>query len=112
MLNSLFGRTVFLLALLAIAWLQAKLWLGEGGVADNRDLQRQIDVQKADNARLAERNRILEAEVRDLKQGMEAVEEHARLDLGMIKNGETFVRVTRPQPGTSAPPAPVTESPR
>jgi cell division protein FtsB len=103
MLNSLFGRTVFLLALLAIAWLQAKLWLGEGGIADNNDLQAQILSREEENARLSERNRVLEAEVRDLKQGMEAVEEHARLDLGMIKNGETFVRVTRAQA-----PAPVT----
>ena len=100
MLNSLFGRTVFLVALLAIAWLQARLWLGEGGVADNSDLQAQIVTRQAENARLAERNRVLEAEVRDLKQGLEAVEEHARLDLGMIKNGETFVRVTQAQPVT------------
>ncbi|HEX5277802.1 MAG TPA: cell division protein FtsB [Fluviicoccus sp.] len=97
MLNSLFGRTVFLVALLAIVWLQAKLWLGEGGMADNNELQMQIEARQAENDRLAERNRILEAEVRDLKQGLEAVEEHARLDLGMIKNGETFVRVTRAQ---------------
>lgn len=104
MLNSLFGRVVFLLAALLIVWLQAKLWLGEGGMADNAELQAQIDSHKADNERLQERNRILEAEVRDLKQGLEAVEEHARLDLGMIRQGETFVRVTRSEPGRQSPP--------
>lgn len=104
MLNSMFGRVVFMMALLVIVWLQSKLWLGEGGIADNHELQAQIDSHKAENAGLAERNRILEAEVRDLKQGLEAVEEHARLDLGMIKNGETFVRVTRSQPTSATPP--------
>ncbi|RZU45253.1 cell division protein FtsB [Fluviicoccus keumensis] len=106
MLNSMFGRMVFLLALLAITWLQSILWMGEGGIFDNNELAEQIKEHQNENRQLAERNRILDAEVRDLKQGMEAVEEHARLDLGMIKNGETFVRVTRPQ----APAAPVVES--
>ena len=108
MLKSLFGRVVVSLAALVIVWLQAKLWLGEGGIADNADLQTQILSQQAENARLTERNRILDAEVRDLKQGLEAVEEHARLDLGMIRNGETFVRVTKAEGAAAVSPPPAT----
>ena len=106
MLNSMFGRVVFMIALLLIVWIQSQLWLGEGSIGHNRELQGEIDARKAENAVLAERNRILMAEVRDLKQGLEAVEERARLDLGMVKNGETFVRVTKSRPVvSSAPPA-------
>lgn len=101
MLTSLFGRVLILLAAVVFVILQVKLWLGDDGVLDRRDLARQIEAQKQENARLSERNRVLEAEVRDLKTGMEAVEEHARLDLGMVKNGETFLRVTRSEPGNA-----------
>ena len=101
MLTSLFGRVLILLAAVVFVILQVKLWLGDDGVLDRRDLARQIEAQKQENTRLSERNRVLEAEVRDLKTGMEAVEEHARLDLGMVKNGETFLRVTRSEPGSA-----------
>lgn len=106
MLTSLFGRVLILLAAVVFVILQAKLWLGDDGVLDRRDMARQIEAQKQENARLAERNRVLEAEVRDLKTGMEAVEEHARLDLGMVKNGETFLRVTRSESGSALTPHP------
>ena len=107
MLNSLFGRVLILLAAVVFVTLQAKLWLGDDGVLDRRDLAGQIATQKAENERLAERNRVLDAEVRDLKTGLEAVEEHARLDLGMVKGGETFLRVTRSEPAAaSTPPSP------
>lgn len=102
MLTSLFGRVLILLAAVIFVILQAKLWLGADGILDRQDLDRQIAAQKAENQRLAERNRVLEAEVRDLKTGIEAVEEHARLDLGMVKNGETFLRVTRSEANASS----------
>lgn len=89
-----FGRLLILIALVVFVWLQFKLWFGEGGVRDVSHLKRAVAEQQAENEKLAERNRILEAEVKDLKNGLEAIEEHARQDLGMIKSNETFYLVT------------------
>lgn len=94
MLNSLFGRVLVLVAAVIFCGLQSLLWLGDDGLFDIQDMQYQIAMQKAENEQLAERNRILQAEINDLKNGTEAIEEHARLDLGMVKQGETFFRVT------------------
>ena len=97
-----------LLALLALlAALQAKLWLGAGGWPDARALEQTVREQRAENARLQQRNDALTAEVEDLKSGEAAVEERARAELGMVKPGETFYRVVEPHaPGTVAVPAP------
>lgn len=73
--------------------LQFKLWFGEGSMKDLWTLDDAIAVQVAENKQLKERNQTLAAEVADLKQGYEAVEERARYDLGMIKEGETFYQV-------------------
>jgi cell division protein FtsB len=73
--------------------LQARLWFGDGSLLKIWELQRKIQVQEAENKSLEERNRALEAEVRDLKEGSEAIEERARTELGMIKDGETFYQV-------------------
>lgn len=94
MLSTLSGRIVFLLAILLLIFLQYKLWWGESGYYDRQALKGRIETQYQENAQLAERNRILSAEVYDLKHGMEAVEEHARLDLGLVKPGETFVQMS------------------
>jgi len=83
--------TYGLLVLLLL--LQYPLWFGSGGILAVWMLNREIDAQRAENARLAERNRILATEVVDLKQGLEAIEERARAELGMIKKGETFYQV-------------------
>jgi len=93
MQKKLFGL-LLLLALVVFGYLQYNLWMGEGGVGDVRRLKQDIADQQAENARLAERNRVLEAEVKDLKTGNDAIEEHSRLDLGMIKSNETFYLVT------------------
>jgi cell division protein FtsB len=97
-----------LLALLALlAALQAKLWLGAGGLPDARALEQTVRQQRAENARLQQRNDALAAEVEDLKSGEAAVEERARAELGMVKPGETFYRVVEPHaPGSVAVPAP------
>ncbi len=76
--------------------LQYTLWLGEGGLVRVWSLNEQVAVQEQENARLRERNKALEAEVLDLKQGLEAIEERARSDLGMIKKNETFHQVVEP----------------
>jgi cell division protein FtsB len=72
---------------------QYALWLGNGGITTAWGLYREIGAQRAENVRLQDRNRALEAEVVDLKRGLDAIEERARADLGMIKKNETFFRV-------------------
>jgi cell division protein FtsB len=76
--------------------LQYPLWIGKGSWLRVRDLDRQVAQQQATNARLKARNDALDAEVRDLKQGLEAVEERARLELGMIRKDEIFYQVVTP----------------
>jgi len=80
------------LALLALLFLglQVRLWFGEGSLRHVAALKKDVAVLKESNAKLAERNRLMAADVKDLKQGTEAVEEIARKDLGMVRNGETF----------------------
>ncbi len=75
---------------LVLVFLQYKLWLGEGSVTQLRELEAQVDVQKQENLALAERNQVLEGEVLDLKTGLDAVEERARSEFGMVKEGETL----------------------
>ncbi|ONG38669.1 hypothetical protein BKE30_11615 [Alkanindiges hydrocarboniclasticus] len=94
MLSTLSGRLVFVVALLLLAFLQYKLWWGESGYHDRQALKERIAAYHVENSKLSERNRILSAEVYDLKSGLEAVEEHARLDLGLIKPHETFVQLS------------------
>ncbi|MFK7863948.1 MAG: septum formation initiator family protein [Pseudohongiellaceae bacterium] len=73
--------------------LQYQLWLGEDSVRALNELNVELESQRAVNAELEERNRLLEVEVFDLKNGLEAVEERARSELGMIAEGETFFMV-------------------
>lgn len=80
--------------LLLLLILQVQLWFGQGSMLDLWRLQRAVAEQQAENAQLAERNAALAAEVRDLKSGLEAIEERARAELGMIRDGETFYQVT------------------
>jgi cell division protein FtsB len=84
---------LFALLILLLAGLQYRLWVGEGGLAEVAELKRQIGLQKGENQHLLERNRILEAEVLELKKGMETVEERARHELGMVKEGETLYQL-------------------
>ncbi|TBU77663.1 cell division protein FtsB [Pseudomonas daroniae] len=84
---------LFFVLVLVLAGLQYRLWVGEGSLAQVSDLQQQIADQEGENERLLERNRILEAEVMELKKGMETVEERARHELGMVKDGETLYQL-------------------
>ena len=82
------------IALAALVLLiQYPLWLGKGGVLRVWEMERQIEAQREVNGKLQLRNAALDAEVRDLKQGMEAVEERARSELGMIRHDEIFFQV-------------------
>lgn len=85
---------LFIVLILLLAGLQYRLWGGEGSLAQVSRLQQQIAEQRGENERLLERNRILEAEVMELKRGMETVEERARQELGMLKEGETLYLLT------------------
>jgi len=73
--------------------IQYPLWMGKGSWLKVWEFSRQVDQQKARNIQLATRNAGLDAEVRDLKQGIDAVEERARVELGMIKSDEIFYQV-------------------
>ena len=82
----------------AVILLQYRVWLSEDGVRDVARLQQAVAAQRAENDQLGERNRQLAAEVRDLKTGMDALEERARSDLGMIARNETFYQVVPARP--------------
>jgi len=84
---------LFLVLIIVLAGLQYRLWVGEGSLAQVTELQQQIAEQQGENERLLERNRILDAEVMELKKGMETVEERARHELGMVKDGETLYQL-------------------
>ena len=75
--------------------LQVRLWVGDGGVLEVSRLTDEVSSQKFIMDGLRTRNQMLEAEVQDLKQRLEALEERARNDLGMIKQGETFYQYLR-----------------
>jgi cell division protein FtsB len=92
---------IFVLMILA---LQYPMWLGKGGWLQVRELDRQVEAQRQANAELKTRNAALDAEVRDLKTGFEAIEERARSELGMIRHDEVFFQL--PPESTAAPPAP------
>ncbi len=81
------------LILIALVAMQYSLWWGQSGLLEVARLQEQITAQETVNATLSERNRQLHAEVLDLKQGIDAIEERARHDLGMVKPNETFYQL-------------------
>jgi cell division protein FtsB len=85
----------------ALMMLQYRLWISDQGVHEVSRLKEALATQLADNQTQVERNRQLAAEVTDLKEGMSALEERARSELGMIGNGETFYQVVTP--ATSVP---------
>ena len=89
--------TVGLLALVAL--LQYPLWVGKGGWLKVWEYDRQLQQQKEVTRKLEIRNAGLDAEVRDLKQGYDAIEERARFELGMVKQDETFVQIPEKVPG-------------
>ena len=95
-------RIVAALLLVALLALQYRLWVSPNGVRDLWRSEATIEAQREENARLAERNRRLAAEVRDLKEGRAAIEERARTDLGMIAADETFFQVLPAEPAPAA----------
>jgi cell division protein FtsB len=97
-------RWLALAFVLLIAALQYPMWLGKGGWLQVRVLDRQLAAQQESNARLKARNDALDADIRDLKNGFEAIEERARAELGMLKQDEVFFQAQQPS-RPDAPPA-------
>jgi cell division protein FtsB len=95
-------RLIIGILLVLLLLLQYRLWVGEGSLAEVSNLQKEIAAQQQELAKLRQRNRALQAEVQDLKQGLEAIEERARSELGMIKEGETFYQVIEPEQAVSS----------
>ena len=86
-------RSLLAILLLVLIALQLKMWFGEGGYSDVKRLAVRVEEQARENEVLALRNRELQAEVEDLRQGLHAVEERARSELGMVKENEEFYQV-------------------
>jgi len=89
------GRVVAALLVGLLAVLQAQLWLGRGSVGDVAQMRHKLDEQKARNAAALQANEQLGAEVRDLQEGLEIVEEKARAELGMVRPNEVLVQIAK-----------------
>lgn len=105
-------KIVVFILIAIVLLLQYPLWFGSGSVANLWRLEREIAAQEEENALLRERNAALEAEVVDLKTGLEAIEERARAELGMVKKDEAFYQIieqTRPPAARREAPKPPTK---
>lgn len=89
-------RLLVVLLITLLLGLQYRLWFGEPSLPDIWQLDANIELQQKINDELSQRNSELEAEVQDLKQGQSALEERARSELGMVKEGETFYQLVEP----------------
>ena len=78
-------------------WLQYKIWLQDGGIPEVMQLQEEVEEVKIEVQKLRDRNLSLDAEVKDLKKGLDAIEERARSEMGMIKQGEIYYQVIEPE---------------
>lgn len=87
---------IALLTLLGL--LQYRLWWGKNSIPDYVERKQEVEKQRQQNANLVQRNVLLKADISDLKIGLEAIEERARNELGLIKNGETFYRILPSDP--------------
>ena len=86
-------KGVVAILVLLLGLLQYKLWVGDGSLSEVWQLKQKINAQETENRALRQRNQQLEADVRDLKEGLDAAEERAREELGMVKRGEVFYLV-------------------
>lgn len=83
-------RPIFIILILALVVLQHKLWLGDGNLVQWINLEKKLADHEHQNNKLAARNRAIEADIKELKSGDQALEEQARYELGMIKESEVF----------------------
>ena len=95
-------RILALVLVILIAAIQTPLWFGKGGWLRVWEIDRQLEAQRHDNETMRARNAALDAEVRDLKTGYDAIEERARSELGMIRQDEVFFQVLEPAASPAA----------
>lgn len=89
-------KIIALVLLVLLIWLQYKIWLQDGGIPEVIELQEEVEEVKTEVQKLRDRNMSLDAEVKDLKKGLDAIEERARSEMGMIKEGEVYYQVIEP----------------
>ncbi len=99
-------RVVTYILLALVVLLQYPLWFGKGSWLKVWDVNQKLEAQKSINEQALQRNAALDAEVRDLKRGTDAIEERARSELGMIKRGEVFIHIIEGAAAASAVAAP------
>ena len=95
-------KLIVAILLVLLVWLQYKLWLGDGGIPEVLQLEKEIEAVEVEVNGLQERNKALNAEVIDLKKGIEAIEERARSEMGMVKKDEVYYQVIDDAPGVPA----------
>ncbi|HAU1150780.1 TPA: cell division protein FtsB [Legionella pneumophila] len=83
-------RPIFIILIIALVALQHKLWLGDGNIIQWIKLEKKLEAHKSQNDKLAARNKALEADIKELKSGDQALEEQARYELGMIRQNEVY----------------------
>jgi cell division protein FtsB len=86
-------KPIMIVLAIMLVLLQYRLWISHDGLPSLLRLHHQVEKQRLDNEKLSERNQVLAAEVQDLKSGLDALEERARSELGMIRQGETFFHI-------------------
>ena len=94
-MTSMANRIVPIVLVVLLLVLQGQLWFGRGSLFHVADLEQQVQAQKAANLEARKTNEQLSAEVNDLKEGLNMVEERARHELGMVKPNEIFVQVAK-----------------
>lgn len=90
-------KIIALVLLALLFWLQYKIWLQDGGIPEILQLEQEIEQVQGEVKTLKERNASLDAEVKDLKKGFDAIEERARSEMGMLKEGEVYYQVIEPK---------------
>ena len=96
-------KIIAFVLLALIVWLQYKIWLQDGGIPEILQLESEVEKVQAQVKNLKERNSSLDAEVKDLKKGLDAIEERARSEMGMIKDGEVYYQVIKPKEDQGSP---------
>jgi cell division protein FtsB len=99
-------KTVLVILLCVLVMLQVRLWTGPGSIADIARLENAIVEQDGANATLQERNSVLMEDVSDLRNGLDSIEERARNELGLIRQGETFYLIVEDDPNARRPEVP------
>ncbi|MFT5540906.1 MAG: cell division protein FtsB [Glaciecola sp.] len=87
------NRWILVILIVLLGLLQVRLWFGKNSIADFNIMQSEVEGLQKQNANLKQRNALLKADISDLQLGLESIEERARNELGLIKEGETFYRI-------------------